>query len=358
MEGRESLQSWWQFAAVAQFLSLFTTAFDMDSLTVDQLEDAFLDSSDDYLPVLQTRMLRQVTRNRFVTEESWLMYLKRELDKRNEPFDYNEQLQYSSLPLFTRVCLLLQLCEWQLERPELFKPCLQTEERMASLQWRSTLVGFDSSGSAYWYFPSLNRVYRQQFSRHIKALPATDSQYDKAQWQLVCATEHEWKQWPLQFKDSATKTELKLFQSLQRDIAPRVAKQFQLIQKRLTEQEEKRLKALEEEEQERLKEEAFLLRKRSTRLQMVEVQRMVQRQLDTTVDFEVTEDGRVVHEGRRLRQSVRKTRENSNDDQPTDQEAREKRRLERELKIAAKLEEKMLESIESTQESIQSVSID
>nr|KAJ3421933.1 hypothetical protein HK105_001773 [Polyrhizophydium stewartii] len=232
------LRSWWQFAAAAQFFQLFFGAFGMDD---------------------------------FETESNWLLHFSGELALRQQPddevfFTYDGSVEYKDLPLRTKVLILHSLCEWQFEKPENFRPVRETPEDEA-VEWRVDPVGYDRDGSKYYLFDD-NRLFKvpckEQSStkkRRGRRAAEDEDKNDASQgfadeWILVCRTASEWQTWPQQFKGSKNPDEKALYMYLTEDVVPKVVKDIKTI-----------------DEKRRL-EEAMLNRKRSSRLQIREIERM------------------------------------------------------------------------------------
>ncbi|GAN08211.1 conserved hypothetical protein [Mucor ambiguus] len=194
------------FCSIAQFFHTFAPAFgpwpstaqdiiyarpvDPNSEYVFETEDLermLLETSERIrLEDLFVRMLRLVTRNRFINSSNWQTYYSKEFDKREydqinplikqedekeEPVDQQlpeesavsdvkkpELVNYFTLDLDIRVYLLHLLCEWQLDEPERFREHLNSEED--AVQWRVDPIGFDKKGSTFWLFDD-NRLYKE-----------------------------------------------------------------------------------------------------------------------------------------------------------------------------------------------------
>ncbi|KAI9312033.1 hypothetical protein BX666DRAFT_890283 [Dichotomocladium elegans] len=179
--------------------------------STEDLENMLLDNAERYrLQELIVRMLRLLTRNRFINNETWQMYFSREIDKRGLPienpfYEHHEeegnQLQqdntdkdetlnvpalkkatipaghdeekeeeddlpkeerkrvnFFDLSLDQRIYLLHILCEWQLDDAERFREHLDSEED--AVHWRVDPIGYDAKGSLYWLFDD-NRLYKE-----------------------------------------------------------------------------------------------------------------------------------------------------------------------------------------------------
>jgi hypothetical protein len=127
------IHSMWQFSACCQFLYMFQEVVDIHSFDSLELEEALITPSNDWLLEFMVRFLRVATKNRFIMENTWLEYLQKELEKRNENIVINTD--YFHLDIRTRVLVLHFICELQLERPDQFKIVLDTPEITAAKSW-------------------------------------------------------------------------------------------------------------------------------------------------------------------------------------------------------------------------------
>ncbi|KAG2223940.1 hypothetical protein INT45_009392 [Circinella minor] len=222
-----------EFASIAQFFHTFQSAFhpwpaaynpasflanqthlasraakrsdDDYVFATEDLESMLLKREERYrLQEIMVRMLRLLTRNRFINTDTWQSYFAKEIDKREaldpNPFrpgeeENNEQdqiekedtsqkaedkserfgdgkqqqpstspapskplIDYFTFPLMTKLHLIYLLCEWQLDDAAAFREHLDSEED--AVHWRVEPIGFDAKGSSYWLFDD-NRLYKE-----------------------------------------------------------------------------------------------------------------------------------------------------------------------------------------------------
>ncbi|KAF7721155.1 hypothetical protein EC973_005152 [Apophysomyces ossiformis] len=372
-----------EFTSIAQFFHTFQEAFqpwparhsdplaisrmgiepkvETGIFTTEDLERMILQRSERYrLEELIVRMLRSLTRNRFINNDTWQTYFARELDKRepqelnplhpNGPSMSNTQndisdeetdeksdlVDFHSLTLEERIHLLDILCNWQLEDPDRFRDHLGNDDD--SVQWRVDPIGYDAKGSSFWLFDD-NRLYketpplkkktkvrkprqkpkavRRSYRRNTRSndiesamLSDDDSKQTEEDeenwvpWKLVCLTSEDWEKFPAKFADSTHSDEQRFYKLLVNEVLPKV------------------LPVVQDHEKTLKKEEAIVNRKRSSRLMVRELQA-----LETGQSFECKGGLR----------SASKREENARQREELEREtaakAREERLLERERRI-------------------------
>ncbi|KAI8903865.1 hypothetical protein EDD86DRAFT_214497 [Gorgonomyces haynaldii] len=202
----------WQFPSCCQFLYLFFHHFSPDLFDTDLFEQYFLENLD-WTEDLNVKMFRLATRNRFIVPRMWLGYLEKEYLKQGLEMKFTKDMQYSDLDPKTRVEILYFLCQLQLDRPELFKPVLETPEQIAR-HWRVDPIGSDRHLNNYWLFDD-NRLYVERDGK----------------WELKCRTILEWKQFPENFNATDDPREQLLYTYLVDQAGPLVIKQLMKMEK-------------------------------------------------------------------------------------------------------------------------------
>ncbi|KAI9027296.1 hypothetical protein CLU79DRAFT_844081 [Phycomyces nitens] len=298
-----------EFASISQFFHTFQSAFTPwpaadDSFTnpkyhsaessrfsTEDLEHMILNVTQRHrFEELIVRMLRLLTRNRFITQDTWQTYFAREWDKRMpdtpNPFhtdDYESTFEihnFFTFSLDTRVHLLHVLCEWYFEDPERLREHLSVDEdEEEEAQWRVDPIGCDSKGNTFYLFDdnrlyqqsntkpkpkkpsnakkSLNRKGTRQSSRNSEPSVIEPVEEVWMPWRAVCQTSFEWEAFPSRYANSTNAEEKKLYRVLTEDVIPKV------------------LPVLLEHEKELKKQEALLHRKRSSRLMVRELASLV-----------------------------------------------------------------------------------
>ncbi|KAI9281842.1 hypothetical protein BY458DRAFT_552621 [Sporodiniella umbellata] len=321
------------FASVAQFFHTFQTAFhpwlnkEEDYVfETEDLEKMILDLSErGALEDLIVRMLRLLTRNRFINLSTWQSYFSKEFDRRElnseNPFHLSGSEEIGNFFTFStekQIELLFLLCEWQLDDPERLRENLYSEE--GSTQWRVDPVGYDKNGAVFWLFDD-NRLYLQAPKvakkplKKKKRMPFTGgrkstrrankeeevAEEDVVPWRLICCSIQDWQQIPLKYADSNHSDERKFHDLLVHDLLPKI------------------IPILEDREKQLKKQEAMSNRKRSSRIMIRELE---------ALEFNLYES--------RTRSSNRIEQKNTNREQEEKEnlaKAREERVLERERRL-------------------------
>ncbi|TPX31154.1 hypothetical protein SeMB42_g07808 [Synchytrium endobioticum] len=231
-----------EFAQVCSFFHLFGHLYGMDQdFETEALESQLLNPV--AVPALNqviTKMMRAVTLNRFIHPDTWVHYLAKEFEKRDMPPLINYGQDFFTLPLFTKMQILLFLCEWQFEDPDRIRNVLKDEEDEAS-EWRIDPVGRDATGTTYWMFDD-NRLY-MEVKEKVKLSPPRAARTRKtaapsppasnsntthpSSWQLVCLTRDDWKTFPERFKSSKDPEERHLYSFLHEHALPMVLESMQ-----------------------------------------------------------------------------------------------------------------------------------
>ncbi|KAF9426364.1 hypothetical protein BGZ94_006626 [Podila epigama] len=296
------------FAAICQFMHMFHEAFALDDFETEDLEQALVDpSSMAYLVDLQARMLRALTQDRRISFDNWIKYCQKEFEKRPEfpnPWIEEDAHHYEVFSLATKIMILSNLCEWQLDDPERFRGLLKIDEEIA-IEWRVDPIGIDARERVYWLFDD-NRLYRENpepkaTSKKSKAAStsqaasrpkkeaeprqgtrrsgrgqkaeSTEGSAKKATkapepepefesppitpgviWEPVCINRLDWEQFAPVFQRSKHPDEKALYAFINNDILPKV------------------LEDLNQKEKEREKLEAIANRKRSSRIVIREIE--------------------------------------------------------------------------------------
>jgi len=207
-----------------------------------------------------------------------------------------DPINFFDLDLDTKVHVLYILCEWQLDDPERMREHLPSEDDAA--QWRVDPVGYDANGNTYWLFDD-NRLYRESpappkkskaKSKKSKAPPKKkqpppppvrrgtrrglrsggndspppeeevaptvieETEEEWVPWKMLCITAEDWQAFPARFENSKNRDEQRMHQYLTQQLLPQI------------------VPILEEREKERKLEQALNNRKRSSRIQIRDLQ--------------------------------------------------------------------------------------
>ncbi|KAI9276970.1 hypothetical protein BDA99DRAFT_123251 [Phascolomyces articulosus] len=335
-----------EFASIAQFFHTFQSAFhpwpavynpasflsnqthlasqaakrsdDDYVFATEDLESMLIKREERYrLQELMVRMLRLLTRNRFINADTWQNHFAKEIDKRealdpnpfrpeksekedeedspqkteekqeesihddqqpkSSPVPPKALIDFFTFPLLTRLHLLYLLCEWQLDDAATFREHLDNEEE--AVHWRVEPIGYDAKGSSYWLFDD-NRLYKetpepkrkrpQKKKSRPRARGTRRSTRRSAQvkeegeeeeedvenwmpWKLICLSKMDWEELPKRFENSSNLDEQRLYDMLSNDVLPKV------------------IPVLQEHEDQLKKKELLANRKRSSRIMYKEL---------------------------------------------------------------------------------------
>lgn len=121
-----SLRNMLEFAVLGQFLCLFYKILKLDDFDIEFFEQELLGFHEPRtLTIIRYGLVRYLSSNRHINAENVDFYTRKQfLLRKPEDNPYgNEEIPYSwdSFDIFTKVHVLLQLCEWQLLNPEKFR---------------------------------------------------------------------------------------------------------------------------------------------------------------------------------------------------------------------------------------------
>ncbi|CAO3645934.1 unnamed protein product [Cunninghamella echinulata] len=334
------------------------------------------------LEELLVRMLRLLTKNRFINTSNWETYLSREFDKRqsdkvnplisgdmdqkennnkdvtdntnqNEKMESSSNLK-SSVPFFSlsleaKLDLLNDLCEWQLDEPDRLREHLDHEDD--AIHWRVEPIGYDAKGNSYWLFDD-NRLYKESkpLKRKFKnkkkrksfnpvrrntrrsarvnendinneepEYTSSDDEENWLPWKLVCMTINDWNSFPQKFAKSTNNDEQYFFQLLINDVLPKV------------------IPVIEENDKARKKYEAIASRKRSSRLIVREIEALEKQQMKMDGFNDTSRNGESGEGEVTLSRTEKRKLEKELKERERKTKEREERLLERERKQLEKL---------------------
>ncbi|KAH8550080.1 hypothetical protein BGW37DRAFT_91186 [Umbelopsis sp. PMI_123] len=276
-----------------------------------------------------------------------------------------DPINFFDLDLDTKLHVLHTLCEWQLDDPERMREHLPSEDDAA--HWRVDPVGYDANGNTYWLFDD-NRLYREspappksksknkskakgsgkkkkqppppppvrrgtrrglrsggnatpppeeeeEVPAHITAQEETEEEWKP--WKMLCITAGDWQAFPARFENSKNRDEQRMYQYLTKDLLPQI------------------LPILEEREKEKKLEQALNNRKRSSRIQIRDLQHQER------LRQEVLAQQALQHQQRhRITRQDEITKKREAEAQAAAANSREERLRERELRIQQREVEK------------------
>ncbi|XP_055385660.1 protein split ends isoform X2 [Condylostylus longicornis] len=217
------IQSWWEIPCIAHFCSLFSSAFDLPDIDIEDLESALLtDGTEEtvgLLPELIVRILKGCdllrTNRDEITTSNYQMFLRRFLRhqcrKNNVENYFDTDTDFSSLPVRNKLLILHSLCHFRLESTDVFYKFNNLEANSLRVE----PLGFDSKNSGYWYFFG-TRLYREDIK----------SNSEDTIWQVVCFTEEDWQNLSTKLKSCKTKKERALLKILEENFLPKLPQLF------------------------------------------------------------------------------------------------------------------------------------
>lgn len=183
-----------------------------------------------WLQELIVRLLSGCLPNNEISTFNYQMFLRRLFRQKCQEYDlynpFNTDEDFQLLPLRTKVDILNVLCDFRLDAEDV----LEQLKNLEADSLRVEPLGTDNNNSAYWYFYG-TRLYREDFRNRSKK--------GKSVWQVICFTEDDWFQLAKKFKESTTKVEKQLYQTLNENFLPELPRLFRekerLARKRLLE---------------------------------------------------------------------------------------------------------------------------
>ncbi|EDV95699.1 GH15633 [Drosophila grimshawi] len=264
--GLLDIQSWWEIPCISHFCSLFSSAFDLPDIDIEDLESALLSdgtSDEDQVALVPELIVRLLTGcdalhsvANEITHSNYQMFLRRYLRQQcrlhQTENHFDTDIDFQSLPVRKRLQILHHLCHFRLDS-------VDVQVILSNLEADSLRVeplGYDSKNSGYWYFYG-TRLYRED---RTAAAPVTSaSSWNSKQsaaaaaaaaaaaefecgsddfsgnttlwnnntvWQVICFTEDDWQHLASKFKASSHAKERELFQILAENFLPKLPQLF------------------------------------------------------------------------------------------------------------------------------------
>lgn len=232
------IQSWWEVPCIAHFCSLFSGSFHLPDFDIEDLEEALLTDVDTEsevdLKVYSARLLPDLivallkgcdTLSQIVSHISpsnYQMFLRRLFRQKCQEYNidnpFNEDTDFEKLPLRTKILILKYLCDFRLDSADVFNSFANLEADSLRVE----PLGFDSKGSAYWYFFG-TRLYREDYD--VPSGKGSKSA-KRSVWQVICFTEDDWRNLAGKFKRSKHENERALLLQLEENFLPNIPKIF------------------------------------------------------------------------------------------------------------------------------------
>ncbi|ORX56020.1 hypothetical protein BCR36DRAFT_280672 [Piromyces finnis] len=325
----QEIRSQWEFASICQFLNLFYNAVGLESFDTDEFEtDLVTGKSNANIIKLQMKLLKSLTGLNNILLDNYQNLIIKEYKKHNLDCSITEKLDFFDLPIREKIMILYNLCEWQFENADNFRARITEEDQQT---WRVDPIGYDQKGNKYWLFDD-NRLYKELPEVIAKPKPRKGKRRHRRdttenlsnspamkqnRWQLVCLTSEDWNNFPKQFENSKYQIEKDFYEFVTTYIIPKV------------------LDALKSKEKKRRLQEAIVHRKRSSRIQMKEIEKFEKERKAELERLRKEEELKIKREEEKRRKEEERLRQI--------QLERERRIKEREEKIRLKEEQKQKE---------------
>ncbi|KAH8408311.1 hypothetical protein KR215_002272, partial [Drosophila sulfurigaster] len=250
------IQSWWEIPCISHFCSLFSSAFDLPDIDIEDLESALLSdgtSEEDQVALVPELIVRLLTGcdalqsvANEITHSNYQMFLRRFLRQQcrlhQTENHFDTDIDFQSLPVRKRLQILHDLCHFRLDS-------VDVQVILSNLEADSLRVeplGYDAKNSGYWYFYG-TRLYREDKAAGTgsasgsgkaaaavaAALSAGAGSSGKTTigsngtiWQVICFTEEDWQNLAAKFKTSTNGKERELFQILDENFLPKLPQLF------------------------------------------------------------------------------------------------------------------------------------
>lgn len=232
------IQSWWEVPCIAHFCSLFSSSFQLPDFDIEDLEEALLTDADTEseadLKIYNARLLSdlivallkgcdalsQIVSH--ISPSNYQMFLRRLFRQKCQEYNidnpFNTDTDFEKLPLRTKILILKYLCDFRLDSVDVYNSFANLE----SDSLRVEPLGYDSKGSAYWYFFG-TRLYREDYETPTGK---GNKSSKRSVWQVICFTEEDWNNLAGKFQRSKNENERALQQQLVENFLPNIPKIF------------------------------------------------------------------------------------------------------------------------------------
>lgn len=142
-----------KWAAVCQYIITFFPAISVPDFTVQVLEDDMANSTFTIIPKLMHKMLYTTTLDRRINAETWEIYLRKQLVKRdpemNPMGDDDEPIDWVDLSVESKLDVFSRIIEWPFYNPTRLRQQMNDDDNFA--RWRAEPIGHDQQRNAYWF---------------------------------------------------------------------------------------------------------------------------------------------------------------------------------------------------------------
>lgn len=274
------IQSWWEVPCIAHYCSLFSGPFQLPDFDIEDLEEALLTDADTesevdlnkvlytarLLPDLLVALLKGCDAldkiASHISPSNYQMFLRRLFRQKCQEYNiddnpFNTDTDFEKLPLRTKILILKYLCDFRLDSADVYA----TFSNLEADSLRVEPLGYDSKGSAYWYFFG-TRLYREDYEgsassrKGAKSVSSASSSKARSVWQVICFTEEDWKSLAGKLGGSRNENDRALHQQLVENFLPNIPKIFR--------------------DKERERRSKLLARRTSSRIKVFEERRLVE----------------------------------------------------------------------------------
>lgn len=248
--GLIDIQSWWEVPCIAHYCSLFSGPFQLPDFDIEDLEEALLTDADTesdvdlnkvlytarLLPDLLVALLKGCDAlskiASHISPSNYQMFLRRLFRQKCQEYNiddnpFNTDTDFEKLPLRTKILILKYLCDFRLDSADVYATFADLEADSLRVE----PLGYDSKGSAYWYFFG-TRLYREDYEgtatqkKAAKSVSSASSSRVRSVWQVICFTEEDWKNLAGKLSGSRNENERSLHQQLAENFLPNIPKIF------------------------------------------------------------------------------------------------------------------------------------
>ncbi|GIX81910.1 hypothetical protein CDAR_558911 [Caerostris darwini] len=278
---KQEIQQMWQIASIAQFVSSLYQDLNLPEIEIEELEDGLLGKNEVGLTSVEDLMIKLLkgiySSCRIGKDNLHQVYMPKAVRKiwkteeRQEENPLNkENTTFLNLDIKVKVDILNSLCYLRLDQPD----AINALKEMDADSLRVQPLGCDDEGNEYWYFYGL-RLYKQEparekikrnwevewseqksrsFLKRGRGRPKKRRKLDgecddfddasmkkhgifdieeKSRWSAVCHDIEDWIEFAEKFKDSESKCEKELFNTVTRFFLPRLNEIYQAKEKKL-----------------------------------------------------------------------------------------------------------------------------
>ncbi|KAI4609063.1 hypothetical protein J4E80_008810 [Alternaria sp. BMP 0032] len=342
----QKLRNMWQFANLAQYISLFGDAVKIDKdFDIEELESECLQPQpSDKLAQIGLALLKHVSSHKGLTPEIFDEYTRRQYvakaPTRNPFGEEEEPNKFHDFDVFTKIRVLQQLSVWTLNNPNTIREKIGATDSEQTL-WRMEPTGWDSQERSLFVLDD-NRMYRMtdpppppeptkakakskakpkksRGSRASKRQKASTPEPEEAEeeeqateeqqpqeiddglggkkWECICVTLEDYQEYMSSIRKSRDPNEKVLYKRLQEDVMPvmeglaeeqakkqaRKMKELENMQKLATAKRSSRISSRLEKQKE-VEEAEAAERKRQEELAMAKAEQEKQKKMEEAQD--------------------------------------------------------------------------